>query len=1288
MIRKIILFLALAWSLPGAIVTISDTVYNADGTKANGTVTISWNEFTSADGVTIAANHVDVPMRAGVFNVNLEPNAGALPAMTSYTARYAMTTKTTRIETWYVPASATPLKIGDIRVSTLLVPIPVFQPSQVARGGAITGDVLTWNGSWGPAAPTGGGGGGITHINGQTGATQTIDNADGLITITSSSNNHRITFAGVSRLPTTGEKAALAGTSGTPGSGNKYVTDADSRNTNARTPSAHAVTHLSNGTDPISAASDTVRGTVTMSTAASSKAVADDDSRNTNSRTPTAHEATHLSNGSDPIAAASTSIRGTVTTTTSSSQVASTDDSRLSDSRPPNGSAAGDLVGSYPNPMLGTSGVTAAQYGSVTQVPQVTFDAKGRATAVANITITGVTPAAHAASHKNGGSDEVATATPGANVIPKAGSGGFLAAGFIPDLSTTYALASHALLSTTHSDTTAASVQRGDVITGQGASPAWVRLAKGTQYTVLQAGANEPAYDAVHLDQSAAVTGILPNANTTATNANTASAIVRRDASGNFSAGIITASLTGLASLNELPLTFSTGLTRSTNTITIDSSIVATLTGSQTLTNKTLTSPVINTPTGIVKGDVGLGSVDNTSDATKNAATATLTSKKLADSYTAGSGGVTLNLLIGKDATDPTQAVITSSGGCGFGLALATASSGNAFNVQWGGIGTAVADNTVTAGHILIGGTSTPGRVRDSGQTSRSGIDAQTCVVGFAQSGATVGNTLTVLLTMPGDYGTLVSASDFASQSPNVVLAGPTSGGAATPTFRAMVPADLPLVPLANGGTNCAAPFVPNAQTSTYQVVAGDFTCFKTISVASGTFTITLVPSGSQPATGLWINVINYGSGVVTVARSGQNINGGTSSLTLSAGSATAPTSTYIFSDGTNYFANVAGGSSGLADPGSNGFLDRTALNTASARTLTGTTNQVSITNGSGGGNPVFSLPQNYDTAATPQLGRLGLNQAADANAPLAITNNGAANTSGNGELLQASTAATSGNQYYAPPIIQCGNGWKTAATAGSQANCFKIEEVPIQSGTNPMATLLLSTNTNGGAWTKLFYFGQESNLLSIWPGSVTVDTPGNSNSNFGFQCSGTSCGINGTSTSGLYIGGQGVFFVRSGATAGLATIDGVNGLLTKLGNVATAGYGVPTIRASSPAQNSNGTSGTPATATATVGPTNLQCGGAVCPVGLYKVHTYFRCSTTGAGVWDVSIGWSDPTAARTATNGTNGTPTDISCATSVFGTSTTLIEADGATNITYTFTPTGRTTDVLTYRVELERMQ
>lgn len=59
---------------------------------------------------------------------------------------------------------------------------------------------------------------------------------------------------------------------------------------------------------------------------------------------------------------------------------------------------------------------------------------------------------------------------------------------------------------------------------------------------------------------------------------------------------------------------------------------IATTTGTQTLTNKTLTSPVVNTPTGIVKGDVGLGNVDNTSNTTERAATATLTNKTITSS--------------------------------------------------------------------------------------------------------------------------------------------------------------------------------------------------------------------------------------------------------------------------------------------------------------------------------------------------------------------------------------------------------------------------------------------------------------------------------------------------------------------------------------------------------------------------------------------------------------------------------------------------------------------------------
>lgn len=50
------------------------------------------------------------------------------------------------------------------------------------------------------------------------------------------------------------------------------------------------------------------------------------------------------------------------------------------------------------------------------------------------------------------------------------------------------------------------------------------------------------------LSNASHVTGVLPNANTTAASANTASAIVARDGSGNFSAGTISAALSGNAS--------------------------------------------------------------------------------------------------------------------------------------------------------------------------------------------------------------------------------------------------------------------------------------------------------------------------------------------------------------------------------------------------------------------------------------------------------------------------------------------------------------------------------------------------------------------------------------------------------------------------------------------------------------------------------------------------------------------------------------------------------------------
>lgn len=55
----------------------------------------------------------------------------------------------------------------------------------------------------------------------------------------------------VSQIPTLAQSQALVGTSGTPGTGNAFVTSSDSRLTNARTPTSHGSSHLQAGSDPI-----------------------------------------------------------------------------------------------------------------------------------------------------------------------------------------------------------------------------------------------------------------------------------------------------------------------------------------------------------------------------------------------------------------------------------------------------------------------------------------------------------------------------------------------------------------------------------------------------------------------------------------------------------------------------------------------------------------------------------------------------------------------------------------------------------------------------------------------------------------------------------------------------------------------------------------------------------------------------------------------------------------------------------------------------------------------------
>ncbi len=158
------------------------------------------------------------------------------------------------------------------------------------------------------------------------------------------------------------------------------------------------------------------------------------------------------------------------------------------------------------------------------------------------------------------------------------------------------------------------------------------------------------------------VTGILPNANTTATNSNTISTIVSRDASGNFSAGTITAALSGNAST-------------ATNASTVT-------------TNANLTGPIT--------------SVGNATSVTNNAIADTMLRQSSALSVIGNSTNSTANVADISAASD-NQVLRRSGTAIAFGavnLASSSAVTG-ATPVLNGGTG----QTTYTNGQLLIGNT-------------------------------------------------------------------------------------------------------------------------------------------------------------------------------------------------------------------------------------------------------------------------------------------------------------------------------------------------------------------------------------------------------------------------------------------------------------------------------------------------------------------------------------------------------------------------------------------------------
>jgi hypothetical protein len=104
---------------------------------------------------------------------------------------------------------------------------------------------------------------------------------------------------------------------------------------------------------------------------------------------------------------------------------------------------------------------------------------------------------------------------------------------------------------------------------------------------------------------------------------------------------------------------------------------------------------------------------------------------------------------------------------------------------------------------------------------------------------------------------------------------------------------------------------------------------------------------------------------------------GGTGLTSFTSGGAVYATSTSALTTGT---LPVASGGIGLTSSGGSGFLlIGNSSNTFTAATLTGTTNRITVTNGSG--SITISAPQDIATTSNPQFGSLGIGTASSGTA-------------------------------------------------------------------------------------------------------------------------------------------------------------------------------------------------------------------------------------------------------------------------------------------------------------------
>jgi hypothetical protein len=97
------------------LTTISDTLFNADGTLFTGVLTITWPAFEASDTSNVAAGTIQLQVNSGVLFVQLVPTTNANTGAV-YTVAFASLGVVEFTEVWAVAPSTISLRVRDVLV--------------------------------------------------------------------------------------------------------------------------------------------------------------------------------------------------------------------------------------------------------------------------------------------------------------------------------------------------------------------------------------------------------------------------------------------------------------------------------------------------------------------------------------------------------------------------------------------------------------------------------------------------------------------------------------------------------------------------------------------------------------------------------------------------------------------------------------------------------------------------------------------------------------------------------------------------------------------------------------------------------------------------------------------------------------------------------------------------------------------------------------------------------------------------------------------------------------------